>query len=322
MLTIWSNTEFSGDPLAALTSGIKPHNLIFPGERSASSLAVAGPDSALDGADVAFGQPDPASVMNSPRLRWVHLTSAGYTRYDTDEFRNAVSARGMVVTNSSSVYAEPCAEHALAFMLAHARSLGAARDMQRIDHSWDTMPLRAGSRLLLRQSVVMLGFGAIGRRLAELLSPFFVKITAMRRNPTGMEGIPVVSEAGLFHALAGADHVVNLLPDNAGTRRFITAEMFAAMKPQTVFYNIGRGTTVDQDALLANLRSGHLAGAYLDVTDPEPLPPSHGLWTEPRCFITPHTAGGFDTELDSLARHFLDNFRRYLSGSALNDRVM
>ena len=322
MLTIWCNTQFTGTPLESLNEGVKPHKLIFPKDVSASVLTAAGPDPALNSADIAFGQPDPASIMQSPSIRWVHLTSAGYTRYDTDEFRKFVAARGIIVTNSSSVYAEPCAEHALAFMLTDARALGLARDMQRTDHSWESLPLRGKSRLMLRKKVVLLGFGAIGRRLVELLAPFSMEIVALRRNPKGDEGIPVVTEDQLQQALWQADHVINILPDNLRTRQFVSAQMFASMKPGAVFYNIGRGVTVDQDALLANLRSGHIAAAYLDVTDPEPLPSSHPLWSEPGCFITPHTAGGFDTEFEVLAHHFLENLKQYQAGLELSDRVM
>jgi phosphoglycerate dehydrogenase-like enzyme len=100
------------------------------------------------------------------------------------------------------------------------------------------------------------------------------------------------------------------------------AERFAQMKPGAVFHNIGRGTTVDQDALLAALRSGHLGAAWLDVTEPEPLSADHPLRGEPGCFITPHIAGGHADESGTLVRHFLANFQRYLAGSPLLDRIM
>ena len=322
MLTIWCNTQFSGRALELLNEGARGHRLVIPDVRTTSSMAAAGTDPALAAADVAFGQPDAGVVMQSSRLRWVHLTSAGYTRYDTPEFRRAAAARGMPLTNSSSVFAEPCAEHAFAFMLAHSRRLDIARDAQRGDHSWPTLAIREKSRLLLNQSAVFLGFGAIARRLVELLAPFSMKLAALRRQPAGDEGIAMLTGEGLAEALAGADHVINILPDNAQTRNFVTARLFDAMKPGAVFYNIGRGTTIDQEALLARLRSGRLAAAWLDVTEPEPLPPEHPLWSAPNCFITPHTAGGHDTEMERLARHFLGNLERFVAGEELNDRVM
>lgn len=321
-LTIWTNADFSEAARTQLVAGAKPHRLIFSAHLSASNLAKAAPDPALAEADIAFGQPDPASVLTSPRLRWAQLTTAGYTRYDTPEFRGAFSERGAKLTNSSGVYDEPCAEQALAFMLAQARQLPASHESQRTDRAWHHLERRAISRLLVGQSVVLLGFGAIGRRLAELLAPFAMKVTAVRRKPAGDENVAVVTEDQLDAALATADHVVNILPENPATLRFVNAARLGAMKPGAIFYNVGRGTTVDQDALLAVLQSGALGAAWLDVTDPEPLPSAHPLWTAPNCHITPHTAGGHDNEQTRLVAHFLANLRRFERGEALADRVI
>jgi phosphoglycerate dehydrogenase-like enzyme len=115
---------------------------------------------------------------------------------------------------------------------------------------------------------------------------------------------------------------VNILPDNPETKAFLSAARFGEMKPGATVYNIGRGTTVDQDALVTALRAGHLRAAYLDVTDPEPLPADHPLWNTPNCYITPHTAGGFDTEQEALVSHFLANLERFTAGVGLRDRVM
>lgn len=314
--------QFTGRALEALKEGTRGHRLVFSEVQTRSSLAAAGKDAALATADIAFGQPDAGMVLECAKLRWVHLTSAGYTRYDTPEFRSAAAARGLPLTNSSHVYDEPCAEHLFAFMLANARRLDIARDVQLGDRSWPTPLIREKSRLLLGQSAVFLGFGAIARRLAELLAPFSMKIAALRRKPAGDEKEEIIGERDLARALAGADHVINLLPDNAQTRGFVTAELFDAMKPGAVFYNIGRGTTIDQEALIARLHSGRVAAAWLDVTEPEPLPPGHALWKAPNCFITPHTGGGHDTEMERLALHFIGNLERFVAGRDLIDRVM
>jgi phosphoglycerate dehydrogenase-like enzyme len=122
--------------------------------------------------------------------------------------------------------------------------------------------------------------------------------------------------------LARADHVINILPDNKDSFHFISAERLSAMKKGAVLYNIGRGATVDQDALLAALQSRHLDAAWLDVTDPEPLPPGHPLLNEPNCFITPHIAGGHKNESETLMRHFVENFQLFLAGSPLRNRIM
>jgi phosphoglycerate dehydrogenase-like enzyme len=149
-----------------------------------------------------------------------------------------------------------------------------------------------------------------------------MNITAMRRNPRGDEPVATLAPDAIDAPLAAADHVINILPDNPASVNFIDAARLGRMKPGVVLHNIGRGTSVDQDALLAALRSGHVSAAWLDVTDPEPLPAGHPLRAEARCHITPHTAGGHGDESGTLVRHFLANLRRYESGQPLRDRIM
>lgn len=303
-------------------SGIAPHRVVFAAKTSESVLSHAAADSRFAGVDIAFGQPDVAAVLQSEQLRWIQLTSAGYTRYDTAEFRAAVKARDVVVTNSSGVYAAPCAEHILAFMLAQSRRLPLALSTRCANGSPEWTGIRYTAASLHNQKVVLLGFGAIAARLLELLRPFQMQIVAFRRRARSDEGVPVVALEGLGKALGEADHVINILPDNAETIGFVSAERLAQMKPGAIFYNIGRGTTVDQSALVTALDSGRLGAAWLDVTDPEPLPDGHPLLSAPNCFITPHTGGGHCNESESLVRHFLENFRRFQDGSPLCDRIM
>lgn len=315
-LSIWCGSAFSSPAGEMLRGGVgAAHRLVFPPPGAAT-------DAELAQADVAFGQPDLAVVMASSRLRWVHLTSAGYTRYDRDDLKNALRTRGAALTNSSHVYDEPCAQHVLALMLACARQLPQCFGGQN-ERAWRGKERRAGSFLLGGdQSVLLLGYGAIGRRLAQLLAPLGMNVVAVRRTVRGDEEVRTVAEAELDTHLAGADHVVNLLPDNQATRGYVSAARLARMKPGARFYNIGRGTTVDQDALLSCLRDGRLASACLDVTDPEPLPPDHLLWTAPNCFITPHSAGGHVGENERLVRHFLSNLAAFENGEPLADRIV
>jgi phosphoglycerate dehydrogenase-like enzyme len=220
------------------------------------------------------------------------------------------------------VYEEPCAEHCLAMMLALARRLPQCLlDQQRPDHPWQAAEHRIGCRLLVGQTVLILGYGAIGRRLAELLQPLRMNVIAVRRTVRGDEAGRVVAQDQLDELLPEADHVVNTLPENPQTVRSFTSERFNAMKPGAIFYNVGRGTTVDQEALQVALETGKLAAAYLDVTNPEPLPRTHPLWTTQNCFITPHTAGGHHDEFERLVRHFLGNLERFEGGKELMDRV-
>jgi phosphoglycerate dehydrogenase-like enzyme len=320
-LTIWCNPQVSENARALLVAGAVPHRLVFAPVET-YNLEAGPPDPMLLEAEVAFGQPDPQTVMRAGKLRWIHLTSAGYARYDTAEFRAALAARGAILTNSSQVYAEPCAEHAFAFMLAEARQLLWTYRMQLTERSWKTEPLRIASRLLTGQTLLLLGYGAIARRLIEIVQPFGMEVIAVRRRPSGKELVRTISEDAIEQALVQADHVVNTLPEGPSTHHFMNAARFAAMKPGAIFYNVGRGGTVDQEALLASLTSGRLGAAYLDVTTPEPLPPDHPLWSAPRCYITPHTAGGHSDEHERFVQHFIDNLRRYTAGEPLLDRVL
>jgi phosphoglycerate dehydrogenase-like enzyme len=315
VLTIFCDAGFGNGALKLLQEGIAPHQLIVPQPKGEPVTDT------IDQADIAFGQPDTESVLKAHRLRWLHVTSAGFTRYDTPEFRAAAVARSLVVTNSSSVFQEPCAEHVLAFMLAQARQLPVAlKSRGESDSEWSQ--LRNASGCLLGQRAVILGFGRIAARLIEMLAPFEMSITAMRRQPRGDEGVPTFTEENLVEALSTADHVINILPANAASLRFISRERLAQIKAGAIFYNIGRGTTIDQEALAESLHAGHLAAAWLDVTDPEPLPEGHPLLAAPNCFITPHTAGGHHNEHEDLVRHFLENFQRFVSDLPLHDRVM
>ena len=320
--TIWCNAKFSDADTRLLVEGTRGHRLVFSTNASASVLTAGQADPELAGAQIAFGQPDAAQCLALPGLRWVEVTTAGYTRYDTPEFREGFRARGAIFSNVSQVFADPCAQHVLAMLLALGRQLLPSYGDQLGDHAWHYAKRRYDSRLLTGQTVVLLGFGAIGRRLAELLAPFGMTVIAVRRQTRSERGVRIVPEEALSSVLAQADHVVNILPDNASTRNYVNARRLACLKPSARFYNVGRGTTVDQGALLDALQSGRLAGAYLDVFEVEPLPVHDPLWTAPNCWITPHTAGGRHDQDEAIVRHFLANLVAFEKGGEMVDRVV
>jgi phosphoglycerate dehydrogenase-like enzyme len=202
-------------------------------------------------------------------------------------------------------------------MLALSRQLPASLASQMQGHTWPQWELRGVSHLLNGQTALLLGFGAIALRLSALLAPFEMKLIGVRRQLGGDEPIAMIRMEQLDDYLPLADHVVNLLPSNASTAKLMEARRFGLMKPGARFYNIGRGTTVDQTALLDALNSGRLGAAYLDVTEPEPLPPEHPLWAAPNCYITPHTAGGDAREPWRLIEHFLANLKRFTGGRGI-----
>lgn len=320
-MRIWCNAKFPPAVIEKLRAGLTGHELVLSAVATANNLTGGVHDPALASCVVAFGQPDPRQVIDTPAVKWVSLTSAGYTRYDTPEFKDAIKARGGAFTNASSVYNEPCAQHLLAMMLAFSRQLPAAMRVQP-SKSWPYDTLRYETFLLKNQTVIFYGFGAIGQRLAQMLAPFSMNLIAVRRKLSEFPGVKVITFDQADALLKTADHVVNTLPEADGTDEFFNADRFGKFKHGSHFYNIGRGTTVDQQALLTMLETHRLAGAYLDVTMPEPLPLDSPLWTAPHCCITPHIGGGHINEFERQVDHFAENVRRYTSGQLLLDRIV
>jgi phosphoglycerate dehydrogenase-like enzyme len=305
-MKIWTNITYAEAVQQLLRDGIAEHELT-------ENLAEA---------EIVFGFTGPQQHQNAPALRWIQVPAAGYEKFDTPEARAWLKGRGIALTNSSSVYNEPCAQHVLAMLMALARRIPQACALQAGDHSWPQWEERADIHLPNGQTVLLLSYGAIVRRLCELLAPLQMTLIAVRRTPTGNEPIKTITAAELPEYLPTADHVINILPANPATQNFMNTDRFAAMKRGAIYYSIGRGTTTDQEALVAALQNGPLSYAYLDVTNPEPLPPEHVLWTLPNCYITPHTAGGHHNEHERLVRLFLENLRRIEKGEELLDRIV
>ncbi len=315
-LRIWCNYDFYQELARNLREQTTGHHLTMV------DSSVDAPAKEEPPPDILLGQPD-ASYLLTHEPRWVEITSAGYRRYDRDDLREVFRARGAILTNASSVFDEACAQHLLAMVLALARELPRCLDNQRGDRLWLNEESRLGRRPLLNgQKAVIYGFGAIARRLVQLLHPLGMELVGVRRTPQGDEAIPVVTESAAESYLAEADHVIDILPANDATKHFFGEARFARFKRGAHFYNIGRGTTVDQEALMGALRKGTVGAAYLDVTDPEPLPADHPLWDAPHCLITPHIAGTHDKEQARLLQHFLRNLAAFQAGQPLSDRVI
>jgi phosphoglycerate dehydrogenase-like enzyme len=321
VLTVYSNAMLGSAAEDLLRQKIHPHRLIDAAVTGKSNLHVGGADPAAANADVAFGQPAVDDILRNPRLKYVHLTSAGWDRYDREDVKTVLRSRGGCLCSASSVYAEPCAEHALSLMLAYARRLPVCLLAQQ-QHTYPKDEIRAESKVLTGKTALIVGFGAIGRRLAELLAPFRMKVVAVRQTVRGDEGIETIPITDLDRVLDQADHVINILPGGKGTEQFFNADRFGRMKTTAVFYNVGRGSTVDQYALWTAVRVRNIAAAYLDVTSPEPLDAENPLWTSPHVLLTPHSAGGYQEEFEVHVTHFLENLRRFARGEEPLDRVI
>jgi D-2-hydroxyacid dehydrogenase (NADP+) len=293
--------------------------------REAEGAQVLGPAelkadrTLLNQAEVLFTHAiNPERLREAGKLRWIQTAGAGVEWLLTPEI---LARQGLTITNASGVHGEQIAEHVFALMLALARRLPLALAQQR-EQRWDSAPFLREVPLLAGATLGILGVGAIGARVAELGAAFRMRVIGLRR---GSEPVPHVERMygpdSLHALLREAHYVVNALPLTAATRGLIGPAELQNMRRDAVLINIGRGGTVQTDALLAALQAGTIAGAGLDVTDPEPLPAEHPLWRSERVIITPHFSGGRPGYLEHVADIFLDNLRRYRAGEALRNVV-
>jgi len=260
----------------------------------------------------AGGRPSDLSAILSahPAIGWVQLPWAG-----VEPFAQAgMFDHDHVWTCAKGIYAEPVAEHALALTLAALRSLKAFSQARQ----WTT----EAARTLFGGRVTIYGAGGITSELLALLAPFGCHITVVRRHPAAMAGADrVVGWDQRDDVLAGADVVVLALALTAETESFLGARQFEAMEPHAVLVNVARGRHVVTDDLVAALDAGQIAGAALDVTEPEPLPAGHPLWSQPNCLITPHTANTEEMSVPLLRARIIDNVRRFAAGEPLAGQV-
>ena len=254
-----------------------------------------------------FGPFEPdalAPVLAASPARWVQLPWAGIEPYVH------LLTADRTWTCGKGVYAEATAEHALALTLAMLR------DLPRRVRSTTWEP-RSGESLFDKR-VTIVGGGGIGEVLVRLLAPFRCRVTVVRRHPAPMDGVDRVLGAGELDAsLPGADVVVLALALTPETTGCIAAPQLALMERHAVLVNVARGAHVVTDDLLAALGDGTIAGAALDVTEPEPLPDGHPLWRAPNVLITPHTANTLEMVQSSVAQRIRENVRRFGAGEPL-----
>ena len=253
-----------------------------------------------------------AVALSAPNMKWFHTMSAGV---DHPVFQTFID-NGAILTNSSGTSAPPIAGTAMMYLLALARDLPRLMRAQ-AQHEWAWERWRE----LTGRSVAVLGWGPIGQQFARLADAHGMKPTIVRRSVRGDEGFPTRRLSELGAVLAEHDAVVLALPLNDDTREIISRQILASMKPGTLFVNVGRGELVDQAALVEALESGHLAGAGLDVTDPEPLPADDPLWGLPNVIITPHNSGSTDGTDRRAGDTFFENLERWVAGAELLNQV-
>ncbi|MCY3912575.1 MAG: D-2-hydroxyacid dehydrogenase [Chloroflexi bacterium] len=328
------------DPDGTLVDRVRaalPHrSLEIVRELSAGAL----PD-AMPGTTILFGNYlSPAALQAARDLRWIQTVGAGVDVLLSVD----LASTDIVVTNTSGAFGVQIAEHALSLMFALARRLPAALESQAA-RRYAPEP-RDNLFELTDKTVGIVGFGDVGQALARRARGIGMRVIALRRSPgTSPATHPPLADLALDsladsdrgdasalvyevwgpdrldELLRESDVVVNAAPLTDATVRLFGREQFARMRSSACFINVGRGETVDQDSLIDALRSGVIAGAGLDVTTPEPLPPDSPLWTLPNVILTAHYAGWSDTMLDRIYAIFTDNLRRFDRGEPLRNRV-
>ncbi len=228
------------------------------------------------------------------QLKWIHSTSAGVSQLMYPELRNS----GVLLTNPRGIFSVPMAEHTIGLMVALARNFPDAVRYQERGY-WSQGELGSAPQGLTELNgklLLIVGFGSIGREIARRARAFDMKVWGVSHSGQGDSALAekIVRSDQLAEVLPYADYVVVAAPETSQTKNLIGEREIALLKSSARLINIARGSLLDEAALMSALESGKLAGAALDVTATEPLPPESPLWKAPRLFITPHVSGVSD----------------------------
>ena len=254
-----------------------------------------------------------AALDGAEHLKWLSTIYAGLDHFPIEK----LIREGVMLTNGVGINTISVAEYAVLGMLALAKRYDeVVRLADR--HEWTDSP--PGNRELYESKALILGYGAIGAAIGDRLRAFGVEVTGVARSPRPDQG--VIGQDDWRARLGEFDWLVIALPSTSETEQLIGKHEFDAMKTGALLCNIARGDILDQDALIAALKGGRLAGAYLDVTDPEPLPADHPLWNAPNTLHSMHLSGRSTQKMFQRAGAlFLDNLKRYLAGEPMQNVV-
>ena len=271
----------------------------------------------VDWAQVILGNVPAAMLHGSPALEWLQTNSAGVEPY----IQPGVLAGDTLLTNATGAYGLAIAEHMLGMLLELFKKLELYRDAQK-SGAWQS---QGAVKAVYGSTVLVLGMGDIGGEFAARCKALGAKVIGVRRSPR-----PCPEYADEVHLLEDldsllpqADVVAITLPGTDATRGLMSRERLAKMKEGAVLLNVGRGFIVDTEALCDALERGHLSGAGVDVTDPEPLPPTHRLWNIPTAVVTPHISGFYHLREthERIVGIFLENLRHFQAGEPLRNLV-
>ncbi|MDQ1575000.1 MAG: hypothetical protein QOH55_150 [Microbacteriaceae bacterium] len=278
----------------------------------------------IDTADVLYGIPElsPAALKRAvdanPRLRWVQTMAAGGGSQVKAAALTAEQLDRVVFTTSAGVHGGPLAEFALFGLFAGAKTLPRL-NMHQGEREWGT---RWEMAQIAEQTILVLGLGGIGREVARKLAALDATVIGTSRSSTPVDGVAeLVHSDDLLSVVGRVDAIVVTLPGTDATDKLLGTEILAAVKPGVTIVNVGRGTVIDEDALVAALRDGRVGFAALDVFAVEPLPESSPLWDLPNVVISPHTASRNTAEERRIAELFAANATSFLDGTPLRNVV-
>ena len=271
----------------------------------------------VDWAQVILGNVPAAMLHGSPALEWLQTNSAGVEAY----IQPGVLAGDTLLTNATGAYGLAIAEHMLGMLLELFKKLELYRDAQK-SGAWQS---QGAVKAVYGSTVLVLGMGDIGGEFAARCKALGAKVIGVRRSPRPCpeyaDEVPLLED--LDSRLPPAAVVARPLPGTDATRGLMSRERLAKMKEGAVLLNVGRGFIVDTEALCDALERGHLSGAGVDVTDPEPLPPTHRLWNIPTAVVTPHISGFYHLREthERIVGIFLENLRHFQAGEPLRNLV-
>ncbi|MEP2774971.1 MAG: D-2-hydroxyacid dehydrogenase [Luteolibacter sp.] len=290
---------------------IAPNLRLVTGLSQKEALARAGEAHGIDA-----NYATPAFLEKASQLAWVQVMSAGVDRYLQNQ--PLMENDGIVLTNYRGVHGPAIADHAMGMLLYLTRNLNFYANEQE-KGNWSRGNAGKEAVALEGKTMLVVGIGGIGTEIAQRAHGFGMRVIGTRRSdspsPDFIEKVGKPDD--LLSMLPEADVVALAVPLTPETTHLLNAEAFAAMKPGSYLINIARGKVVDTDAMLDVLKSGKLAGACLDVTEPEPLPKDHALWSQPNVIITPHVAANSEVTNQRRAALLRENLRRFAAGEPL-----
>ncbi len=290
---------------------------VAPGVEIVSVTTLDEARAAAGNAQVLIGYCDQSVFEGAEALHWVQVYFAGVENCVNQP---AMKAGGLVLTNGQRLGSPTLADHAIALMMSLTRGLypnHVSQQRGKWEPAWGKPPPAFGE--VQGRTMLVVGLGGIGSQVAKRAHGLGMRVTATRNSRR--EGPDYVAYVGLadevLELAAKADVVVNAAPLTDSTRGMFNKQFFEAMKPSAYFISVGRGQSTVTADLIEALESGRIAGAGLDVTDPEPLPEGHPLWTAPNVIITPHVAGRSREAFERVGALVAENLRRYVAGEPL-----